>query len=248
MAAAHAELRQAAAECSGAIFVSRILAELVRPMLRTNRVEIIPCGASRRLFFFDPILRSRTRAALGLTDDHEVYIYSGGLAAYQCFERTLDLFAARYRRNPEAHLLLLTPAIDQARSLVDDHGLPAEAVTLRKASIEEVNDFLNAADCAFMLREESPINASAAPTKFAEYALAGLPVIMTEAVRDAALLAHRHGNLVNPREDGAWSLPTGDRVTLSAAYAEVLSKEAQSESYRRLYNSVAEAGASRGRY
>jgi hypothetical protein len=241
LAMARRSRRRAAETCAGAICVSHPLAALVRPEMRTDRLEVIPCGASRRLFFFDPALRAERRAALGLGDGQEVYVYSGGLAAYQCFGQTLDLFAARLRRQPGAHLLLLTPAVDRARQEVAARALPEAAVTLRKAAIEEVNGFLNAADCAFMLRQDSPINAAAAPTKFAEYALAGLPVVMTEAVRDAAALARAHGILVPPAEDAAWTLPRHDRPAVAAALAEGLSKEAQIAAYRRLYAGLAGA-------
>lgn len=235
---AHAELRAAAAGCAGAIFVSRTLADIVQPMLCNKNVEIIPCGASHRLFFFDPILRRRARVALGFEDDTEVYIYSGGLAVYQCFDETLTLFAARHRRNPKAHLLVLTPAVEEAVSRIKSSGIPAHAVTLRQVQIERVNEYLNAADCAFMLREDSPINASAAPTKFAEYVLAGLPVIMNSAVRDYALLARKHGNMIVPQNDGAWELPKIERSSLAASYIENLSREAQVEAYLRIYAGI----------
>lgn len=238
-------LRSAASGCAGAIFVSRTLAELVRSELLVNQVEVIPCGASSQHFFFDPELRVRLRHDLGLNDGHEVYIYSGGLAAYQCFEETLDLFMARYRNNPQARLIVLTPATNQARALIVSQGVPDGAVILRKAAIEEVNGYLNAADCAFMIRKDDPLNHSASPTKFAEYAMAGLPVVMTEAVRDAAAMAMQYGNMVAPRNDGKWMVPNVDRRALSKAYTDILAKEKHSESYRRLYHGVAYSRNSR---
>jgi len=43
---------------------------------------------------------------------------------------------------------------------------------------------LNMADYAFLLREDEPINNQASPTKFAEYALTGLRIIISENVGD----------------------------------------------------------------
>lgn len=236
--AAAADLRLAAQNCAGAIFVSRPLAELAAPELRTRKFAIIPCGASSQHFFFEPELRRRIRSKLGVAADQEIYIYSGGLAPYQCFGQTLKLFAARYRRNPRCRLLVLTTATEAAQREIAAHRLPGGAVMLRRALLEEVNAFLNAADCAFMLREENPINFSAAPTKFAEYCMVGLPIIMTGAVRDSAALARRYGNMVEAVSDGGWDLPVLDRATLGRSYTGILSRTAQQSVYQDLYRAV----------
>jgi hypothetical protein len=45
-------------------------------------------------------------------------------------------------------------------------------------------DHLCAGDVGLLLRERHPMNEVAAPGKFAEYALSGLPIVMTEGIGD----------------------------------------------------------------
>ena len=71
-------------------------------------------------------------------------------------------------------------------------------IRLRSGRIAEFNDFLNAADFGFILRERNKINRVACPTKFAEYCLTGLPVIIGDAVPDCTSLADLWGNRVLP--------------------------------------------------
>jgi hypothetical protein len=77
-------------------------------------------------------------------------------------------------------------------------SVEARDLQLRSAAIGEVNGYLNAADAAVMLRARSSINTGAFPTKFAEYCLAGLPVVMDDNVPDCAIMAGRLGNRLWP--------------------------------------------------
>jgi len=127
----------------------------------------------------------------------------------------------------------VTPRKDLARPHL--RGIPPEIYVLSSALIGEMNAYLNAADCAFMLREHTDTNAAASPTKFAEYCLTGLSVIMTDAVPDSFELAQRFGNLV--RYDGAsiGPIPKLDRMQTMCRYREVLTRECFHAAYRRLY-------------
>ncbi len=65
-----------------------------------------------------------------------------------------------------------------------------------EAAYHEVNSYLNAADAGFLLREKNLLNEGASPTKFAEYCLTGLAVIMENTVKDAFDMARTLGNLI----------------------------------------------------
>ena len=93
-------------------------------------------------------------------------------------------------------MLLVTPDIECMRAMCRD--IAREDVQLRLGRIAEINDFLNAADFGFILRERNEINRVAFPTKFAEYCLTGLPVIIGDAVPDCTSLADLWGNRVLP--------------------------------------------------
>ncbi len=213
-----------------AIFVSRALKARMRPWWGGRPCEVIPGAASEDMFFFDPHLRDRVRRDLGLAGDRRIYVYAGGLAPYQEFPATVTLFGRIAANDPAAVFLVVTRDIEGARHHLGGCG----NVILRSAVLEEVNGYLNAADAAFMLRESVPTNTVAFPTKFAEYGLAGLAVVMTDAVTEAYAMAREIGNLVEV-EDAIAGLPRLDRAAVMRAYRERVTKRAQAPAYRRLY-------------
>jgi len=86
------DLRLASKEASGAIFVSTPLKDLNQERIAGIPAEIIPCVAEEKLFHLDEILRDKYRSKLGISEDETLFIYSGSLAPYQCFEETASLF------------------------------------------------------------------------------------------------------------------------------------------------------------
>lgn len=226
--------RTAARLCDRAIFVSRPLAELGRSDLGADKpYEIIPTSASETLFFFAPELRAKARAALGFREGEEVFVYSGSLDPYQMFDEAVSTFAALHARDPRRRLLVVTPQAEAAGEKL--RGLPADAVSVVSVELAAVNRLLNAADIGIMLRREDPLNRVAMPTKFAEYAMAGLPVLMTDAVPEAAALAQEIGNRA-VLENGAVRLPESyDRAAVSRRATARLGRRRTIEQFRRLY-------------
>jgi glycosyltransferase involved in cell wall biosynthesis len=223
-----------------AIFVTEALRQRLGGSQVEARSEVIPCAADEELFFFSPRLRAETRAAEGYPESARVVVYSGGLAAYQCYGGSVELFRRLRCRDPELRLLVVTPRPEAARPALE--GLPEGSFQLRSARLGEVNALLNAADYGLLLREADPLNAVASPTKFAEYGLAGLPVVMADTVPDSYRMAKEVGNLCEYR-NGAVELVEGiDRARVSAAYRERLSRSAVRERFRRVYASPDLAG------
>ncbi len=61
--------------------------------------------------------------------------------------------------------------------------------------------FLMASDMGVLLRERDPLNEVAAPTKFAEYVMTGLPVLISEYVGDYSnFVAENNLGLVLPNK------------------------------------------------
>lgn len=226
--------RVAAHHAAAALFVSEPLQALCTPLLGNKPAAVIPCVASQKDMRFDPELRQSTRAALSLSDDVTVLVYGGSLAAYQCFGQTVDLFRSVHAARPQTHLLVLTPQKAQADELLS--RLPQGSFTSVSARYQEVNAYLNAADMAFMLREATPVNRAASPTKFAEYCLAGLPVIMTDAVRDSARIADKIGNRVAPEPQAIFAAPVLDRAVIAQRAGELLSRSRYLPIYEKLCN------------
>jgi hypothetical protein len=99
-----------------------------------------------------------------------------------------------------------------------------------------MNRYLNAADAAFMLRAATATNRAAFPTKFAEYCLAGLAVVMTSAVPDAYATAQQLGNLLPVPADGEIAWPEGyDRDAIAAAARASLTRSSVAPDYAAIY-------------
>jgi hypothetical protein len=167
-------------------------------------VRVVPCVADERRFRFDPAAREEVRAARGWRD-RRVLVYCGSMLAWQQPEAVVAFYAGLRTRRPALHLLLLTPDVVAARGLLEAHALDESAVTIHAARHGEVPAFLCAADVALLLREPHPLNAAASPTKFAEYVLTGLPVLVSRGIGD--LDGHvsqlELGALVENHRDGA---------------------------------------------
>ncbi|WP_417796097.1 hypothetical protein [Terasakiella pusilla] len=222
--------------CKAAIFVSNPLKLKNEAFLENKVCEVIPCAASKNTFFFKAALRYKKREELGLKSDDVLYIYSGGMSFYQCFPETVQKFQDILQQNKNAKLLVLTPSMEAARPHLD--MLPENSWMMYCASINEVNEYLNAADIAFMLRHDIELNRVASPTKFAEYALSGLPVIMTRAVADSAEIAQRLNNFCDFNSTRFLPIPDAGRLDLSQNAQEILSREAILRFYEKIYTSV----------
>jgi hypothetical protein len=227
---------RAAGACDGAIFVSRSLAEASGSGLGNKPSAVIPCAASENLFYFDAGLREKMRSELGYAPHNRVFVYSGSLAPHQCFGEIIGEFRSLLAQDGDARLLVVTPEIASANRQVA--GIDRRFVTIVSADFREVNHYLNAADAAFMVRRPTPANAVASPVKFAEYSLAGLPVIMTQAVIDAWRQAGELGNRASI--DGARVLlsPTFERQDVARRARQLLGKHRFTHLYDGLVRTV----------
>ncbi len=185
------EERRILLESDAVICVSQKLREV---MLRRHsltphqaeKVHVIPTLASRKEFHFDPDRRERARRALGL-QDRFVVVYSGNLRGrWQVPEKLAEAFIAIRQVRPTAFFLVLTQEADRGHiePLLSRAALSPGDYRVLSSPHGEVVDHLCAADVGLLLRERHPMNEVAAPGKFAEYVLSGLPIVMTEGIGD----------------------------------------------------------------
>jgi hypothetical protein len=182
--------RQILSESDAVICVSARLRDVLvtrfaLPPHRRDRLHVIPTLASREAFRFAEERRTRTRGELGLRDRF-VVVYSGNLRGrWQVPERLVEAFTAIRQVRPTAFFLVLTRDEDRGyiQPLLDRAGVAADARVLSSPHARIV-DHLCAADVGLLLRERHPMNEVAAPGKFAEYVLCGLPIVMTEGIGD----------------------------------------------------------------
>jgi hypothetical protein len=201
--------RRAAVEADLWFCVSRRLRDHLRgvhPDLADDKVFVVPCAASTKKFHFDRTLRASMRERLGLAPDTPVLIYVGQLIRYEMPEATAAVAVAAQRVWPNLHLIVVTPHTDRANRLLAD-ALPNGRYTVARAAHHEINAYLNAADIGLLIREPHLLNQVACPTKFGEYAVTGLPVILTEQIGDcSAYVRDRYEGIVLDSPDDTATL------------------------------------------
>lgn len=242
--------RRAGAACAAANFVSRLLSTRKARSLRGQPAFVIPCPVSSKHFYFDAALRAQRRHALGLAQDTLVLVYVGGMTSHQGFESYVELVARIIEAGTTAVcLLVVTPDAEQAESQLSAR-LPSHAYRVCTADYAEVNGYLNAADVGMLLREANAINDVASPTKFGEYCLAGLPVILDGHVQQAAEVAATLGNgesydavmggkRLEPRADDA-------RAAIAVGARAIFARDVLNAEYVRLYDAALSAAPTRG--
>jgi hypothetical protein len=229
------ELHIAGKSCAGALFVTPQLRDVMAPYMAGQPTSVIPCLAPDSEFFFDSALRTRVRADLGIADNESVYVYSGSLVAYQRFDETVATFRAALAAGQKAQLVVLTPEVDRARRICVD--LPPQSVICRSVPHTEVNGYLNAADFGMLLRDSTPVNIVAFPTKFAEYAMTGLQVIMKEAPPSCVAVARELGNYL-PFGTLAMPWPSAERARCAAQAVRRLGRRAAMPLYASVYETL----------
>ena len=148
------------------------------------------CLADEERFRFDPALREEVRRREGLTNQ-EVLIFPGSVGLWHHIDATLRLVKRLMRDRPNLHFVALTPQVEAMESRLQAILPPGRHRALR-APHDEVPGWLNAADAALLLRAPHPVNAVAAPTKFAEYVLCGLPTLISDGIGDYSEFVRRH--------------------------------------------------------
>jgi glycosyltransferase involved in cell wall biosynthesis len=158
---------------------------------QAERIRVFPSVASRERFAFLPRERDRIRRALGL-DGKFVVIYNGNLAGrWQVPDKLVQVFQLIRAERPDAVFLVLSPE-EQWRHIrphLEASELSPNDYLLRTCPHDEVAAHLSASDVGLLLRDRHPMNEVAAPGKFAEYVLSGLPIIMTDGIGDFSEVA-----------------------------------------------------------
>jgi len=227
----------ASKQADEAIFVSDALRKLHNKETHNYRPTVIPSVASSEYFYFDSAVRAVTRNKLHFRPSDKIFVYSGSLAPWQCFAETMELIKKFIEQNFNFKAVILTPNISTIQQFLRD--FPRDRLICTSTTLTEVNAYLNAADFGLLLRRPGPINRVASPTKFAEYCLAGLPVITTDAVEQVYQLGTQFGNLVIYEFGQELKLPEpftdAERYQVAERAKRVLSHEAVLDKYLEIY-------------
>jgi glycosyltransferase involved in cell wall biosynthesis len=166
------------------ICVSKVMQEHYREKykLQGDQWSVVPC-ATNAAVGWDVRARARLRQEFKL-EERFVFVYAGSYRKYQMADEMVALFKAIKQELSEAYFLILTGDRARFASAASIGGLAAEDYRIVSLSHEEVLQTLPVADVGFLLRADSPVNRVASPTKFAEYCICGVPVLLTPYVGD----------------------------------------------------------------
>lgn len=145
---------------------------------------VIPGSADSRNFNFNASKRELLRRKHNI-NERIVFLYSGGIDHPWQIHDILFTFFQRVSENIEqSYFIVLTRQTKLAKSLFHKYEISPEKYQTEFVSPSKLNDFQNIADFGLLFRENKLTNNTASPTKFAEYLLSGLPVIITKGIGD----------------------------------------------------------------
>jgi glycosyltransferase involved in cell wall biosynthesis len=162
--------------------VSENMKAWIRGMAPNAQIDVLPCCVDtdrfRRASFEE---RSNMRRQLGWSNSVPVVVYSGGASYWQRLPDIIHLLAAVQKHIPDLHIVFLSGAAEQIRSVLHN----------------EVPAWLGVADAAIVLREDNLVNRVASPIKIGEYLSCGIPVIATAFIGDySKRIADAHAGLI----------------------------------------------------
>ena len=179
-------------------------------------IRVVPCLASDETFRHDPALREEIRRREGF-GDRRVIVFPGATGKWHYLPETLRVVRALMEADPRVLFLALTPAVPAMEAEIAAAGVPAARCRVLRVPHAEVNGWLNAADAGILLRAAHPVNAVAAPTKFAEYVLTGLPVLINPGIGDySRFVADRDVGVLLDEHDPATYVAPFERLMARA--------------------------------
>lgn len=118
------------------------------------------------------------------------FVYAGGLAIWQCFGKTLNIYKEVEKWGlPNTKLIVLTKDQERARKCIDDCGIQNFEIDF--TTPDDLPNILKKAKFGFVIREDSPVNRVATPTKISTYLSCGLIPIFGKSVETFRRLSNQ---------------------------------------------------------
>lgn len=109
------------------------------------------------------------------------FVYAGGLAVWQCFDKTLDIYKVIEDWGlPNTKLIVLTKDKERAQQLISERNIKNYMIDY--TTPENLPNILKEAKFGFVIRENSSVNRVATPTKLSTYLSCGLIPIYGKSV------------------------------------------------------------------
>jgi hypothetical protein len=174
---------------------TRFMQERVEKMWQVRgRFVKIPTVANDRKFLFDPDLRTRVRADIGVVEDESVLFYPGKFGGLYYRDETAWMFRWLRDQEPRLHFLIVTPNEDQeVIAMFERAGVPRDAYTIRHSDYSDIHGYYFAADFAVIAVPPGPSKLFISNIKVGEYLCAGLPFLITRGVSEDYIYAEEKG-------------------------------------------------------
>ncbi len=166
-----------------------------------------------------------------------VLTFIGGNADWQSFKMIDNFLLKQFEKHTNVRALIIGNfSIDGWNS----KRLYASRIKQIHLNSTEIIPTLTTCDYGILLREKSITNSVAAPTKFAEYLLAGLPVLCSPNIGDySEFITNKNVGLIITDDKLKFTKNNDkDRKRISAIAIEYFSKEKNKRNYRDLLKSV----------
>lgn len=152
--------------------------------LSEKNFVLYPCLSDSGKFSFNESIRDEQRKELGIGKSKTTFIYSGGIDEWHIASKMFEFFRHLKKHRPDIIIIILTRNTEGVDKMLERYQEIKPNVWHTSVNNNEVFKYLNAADYGVLFRENTLMNNVASPTKFAEYMLCGLPVIISEGVGD----------------------------------------------------------------
>lgn len=118
-----------------------------------------------------------------------VFLYAGGLAPWQCFEETVDLYRSVEEQVEDASFLVLVKDRERAERILKAANVMRYEIDY--VGHEQLSQRIRGVSYGFCLREDNPINNVATPTKLSTYVANDIVPICSKALIDFCCVSKR---------------------------------------------------------
>ena len=213
------------------IFVSDLLKSTI---LRNKKsFDIIPCLVNDKLFYFNNNLREEMRKKFKIKSNQKVFIYSGSMVGYQSFDLHTEFYKDILSDNNNI-LFILTNHIQIAKFYFNNFD--NDRIIIRSVDFLKVNDYYNLADFGILIRNNNLLNRVASPTKFGEYCLTGLKVIMNKNVKQCYNNALNFKNFIDLNSNTFTNFNLDHRTSIVKESKLIYCRENYIDNYISMYN------------
>ncbi len=152
---------------------------------------VIPCTLQRNFKLVLPtsVELVALRNKHGFAETDIILIYAGSVSGWQSFGLLEQFFKKLLLNSSRYKLIFLSQPDKSIASLLNQFP---KQVTRKWLSHGQVQETLFIGDYGILYREQTVTNQVAAPTKYAEYLSAGLPVLISEHVGDYSEFTVKH--------------------------------------------------------